>query len=592
MIKVNNQKADSSASKNNDISLETLPPYQPRRFVPAGLELTNRDSVAALYRQLADRPIDNTDQLEQWLADRSELEAAVAQCQSILYIRMTCQTDDPQRAAAYRTFMDTVVPAVKPLSDKLDRKWLLLTEQLQYQPPRYAVYSRTVRSDVQLYRDANVPLQTQDALLSQQYQTLTGAMTVPFEGRIWPIVQMRKFLLETDRPLRQRAWMAASRRYLQDKDQLDDIFDKMISVRSRIAENAGFSNYRDYKFREYHRFDYTPQDCRQFHAAVRQHLVPLLKEMLGYRAKQMGLDKLRPWDLNTDPLGRAPLRPFETTQQFAAGVYQMFAQLDRQFGEGFRMMMDSGLLDLESRPGKAPGGYQSTLYEARKPFIFMNAIGTNDDLRVLMHEGGHAFHTLACADEPLWAYRHAPMEFCEVASMSMELLAGAHLSVCYDHAQRRRWWREQLETIVRTLVSVAVNDAFQHWLYEHPAHTPHQRNAQWLALNQQYEDGIVDWSGLEDCRASMWQRILHFYQVPFYYIEYGIAQLGALGIWLASLKNRQQAIAQYKTALALGGSRPLTELFAAAGIPFDFSADTIKPLAQAVRSQWMEYCIT
>ncbi len=577
-------------SQDNSLNFDTLAPYQPRRFVPARADLTNRDVVTALYQRLCSREVNDAEQLEQWLLDRSELESALAQYRSILYIRMTCRTDDPQRAGAYRQFIETVVPAVEPLSDHLDRKWLEASERLDYHPPRYAVYSRAVRSDVDLFRLENVPLQTDNALLSQHYQTVTGAMTVPFEGRDYPVPQMRKFLQETDRTVRQQAWTATGRRYLQDRDDLDGIFDRMVSVRDRIAKNAGFANYRDYKFREYHRFDYTPQHCRQFHAAVHEYLVPLQRKMLSFRAEQMGLSSLRPWDLSVDPLGRAPLQPFATTEQFIARLHAMFARLDGQFGNWFKVLMDDGLLDLESRQGKAPGGYQSALYEARKPFIFMNAIGANDDLRVLMHEGGHAFHSLACSEEPLWAYRHAPTEFCEVASMSMELLAAAHLSVCYDEAQQNRWWREQLETIVRILISVAVYDAFQHWLYENPSHTRQQRDEHWIALQERYEGDSVDWSGLEEYRCPLWQRTLHFFQYPFYYIEYGIAQLGALGIWLQSKQDMPRAIRNYKAALSLGGSRPLPELFAAAGVPFDFSPKTIRPLTEAIGAQWSQHC--
>jgi oligoendopeptidase F len=219
----------------------------------------------------------------------------------------------------------------------------------------------------------------------------------------------------------------------------------------------------------------------------------------------------------------------------------------------------------------------------------MNATGINDDLRVLMHEGGHAFHTLSCAHERLMDYRHAPMEFCEVASMSMELLLAPHLSVCYDEAQQARWWRGHLETIIRILISVAVNDAFQHWLYENSTHTVGQRADKWLEINDRFGCDLVDWSDLDTERAAIWQRTLHFYQVPFYYIEYGIAQLGALGVWLQSKQDMPVAFANYKKALALGGSKPLPKLFAAAGLKFDFSEKTVRPLSEMLLKEWTHY---
>lgn len=572
----------------NGLDFNTLEPFQPRVFVPADADLRDPETVTGLYQQLLDRPVTTSADVESLIGDRSELEAAVGQVQSILYIRMTCQTDDPERAKAYQAFIETVEPAVKPLADQLDRKMIEAAERTGLDDPRYDVYFRKVRSDIELFREENVPLQTEDALLSQQYQSVTGAMTVTFDGKDYPMSRMRVFLTKTDRDLRQRAWQAMTDRYLQDADTLNEIFDKMVSVRTQIARNAGFENYRDYKFREYHRFDYTPDDCKQFHASVEKHLVPVQKAIYSLRAEQMDLDTLRPWDLVADPLKQEPLKPFDSTAGLIDGMARMFRQLDGPLGEYFKVMVDHGLLDLDSRKGKAPGGYQSTLYEARKPFIFMNAIGTNDDLRVLMHEGGHAFHALACSHDPLLDYRHAPMEFCEVASMSMEFLAATQLSVCYDDSQQARWWRNQLETVVRILLSVAVNDAFQHWIYENPEHTVQQRNEKWIELNDRFGSGLVDWAGLETNRAAQWHGILHFFQVPFYYIEYGIAQLGALGLWLQSLKDLPGAINSYKQALSLGGSQPLPALFEAANLTFDFSEKTIKPLAGVLMEKWQQ----
>lgn len=577
---------EMDADHKSALDFNTLLPYQPRVFVPQASDLTHKETVATLFQQLLARDLSTDAELEALMGDRSELEAAVAQVNSILYIRMTCQTDDAQRAKAYKDFIETVVPATKPLADQLDRKIIDAVDRLDFDNSRYDVYFRKLRCDIELFRAENVSLQTEDALLSQQYQAITGAMTVNFDGKEYPISQMRKFLAKTDRQQRRRAWQATNERYLKDAKKLDEIFDKMISVRTQIAQNAGFKNYRDYKFREYHRFDYTPDDCKQYHRAIETHLVSVQQKIMSLRAGQLDLDKLSPWDLVVDPLGRSPLKPFQSISQFIDGLGKMFAQLDGEFGDYFNVLVDNGLLDLDSRKGKAPGGYQSTLYEARKPFIFMNAIGTNDDLRVLMHEGGHAFHALSCAHDPLLDYRHAPMEFCEVASMSMEFLAASQLSVCYDESQQGRWWRNQLETVVRILISVAVNDAFQHWIYENPTHSRTQRNEKWIELNDRFGSDRVDWTGFEKERASQWHAILHLFQVPFYYIEYGIAQLGALGLWQQSKEDMAVAISNYKKALSLGGSQPLPQLFAAADLKFDFSEKTIQPLAQTVLTQW------
>ena len=569
-----------------DSALTRLARYQPRQFLPASVDLTQKKAAVGFYQKLLDRSLQTPDALEKLMLDRSELEAAIAETNSILYVRMTCQTDDADRAAAYKAFIETVTPAVKPLNDQLDRKVIQAVDELNFKEPYYDLYFRKICSDIEIFTKANISLQTEDSLLSQEYQTTTGAMTVRFDDDEHTIPQMRKYQLDTDRNLRERAWRATTECYLQDSKSLDDIFSKMISVRHRIAQNSGFANYRDYKFIEWHRFFYTPDDCKKFHRAVETCLVPVQRQILSRRAGQLKLDALRPWDLSVDPLGREAMRPFESTADFIAGLGRMFAAADDDFGKGYQFMQDNGLLDLESRKGKAPGGYQACLDEARKPFIFMNATGINDDLRVLMHEGGHAFHSLSCASEPLVDYRHGPMEFCEVASMSMELLVAPQLSVCYDEVQQARWWRGHLETVIRILISVAVNDAFQHWLYENPTHTAGQRADKWLEINDRFGCDLVDWSGLHTERAALWQRTPHFFQTPFYYIEYGIAQLGALGIWLQSKQDMPKAIANYKKALSLGGSQPLPELFATAELTFDFSEKTVRPLSEMLLAEW------
>jgi len=356
----------------------------------------------------------------------------------------------------------------------------------------------------------------------------------------------------------------------------------MLILRQQIAANTGFDNYRDYKFRQYHRFDYTAADCKQYHNAVEKLVVPVLANIYEQRKAQMSLSSLRPWDLDVDQQGRAPLKPFETVDEYIAGTKQVFSRIDSELGEQFQEMIDLDLLDLASRKGKAPGGYQENLHEARKAFIFGNAVGVDSDLHLILHEGGHAFHSLACADESLLSYRNPPTEFCEVASQTMELFAGQHLSVFYSQQDAKRSRRTHLEFIVLILTWIAVIDAFQHWLYENPGHTSSKRREIWLQIHNRFGGSLIDWSGLQLQHEYRWHQQLHIFQVPFYYIEYGIAQLGALGLWLQSKKDPSKALANYRKALALGGSRPLPELFAAAGLEFDFSEKTIKPLIEAV----------
>jgi len=415
--------------------------------------------------------------------------------------------------------------------------------------------------------------------LCQQYQKLVGAQSVTFRGEETTLVQMGRYLEDPNRTLRQEAWELVAKRRLSDAEKCEDIFDEIIRLRARIAGNAGFENYRDFAFRQKCRFDYTPADCLQFHDAVETEIMPAVREIQDERRRQLKLGKLRPWDLAVDPLNRAPLKPFAEVGELVSRTQKIFNHLDAELAAGFRQLQDLKLLDLANRKGKAPGGYQSTLSEARVPFIFMNAIGLQRDVETILHEAGHAFHAQATRAEDLYAYRGAPIEFCEVASMSMELLGNEFLEEFYPTAEANRARKTHLEGIVGFFPWMATVDAFQHWIYTHPGHGRAERAAAWLELMDRF-GGDVDWNGHQAARAHLWHRQLHIFLHPFYYVEYGIAQLGALQVWANSKANKAKALADYKKALALGGSRPLPELFAAAGCKFQFDAATIKPLIQ------------
>jgi oligoendopeptidase F len=443
-----------------------------------------------------------------------------------------------------------------------------------------------VENQVRLYREANVPRETEEARLGQQYAKLCGAMTVFFDGDERPLPAMGPILEETDRARRQAAFELVSARRLQDREAMEDIFDRLLELRGEIAHEAGFADYRAYAFAMRERFDYTPEDCLRFHDAIARHVVPLRREIQERRRRELGLPALRPWDLNVDPDGRPPLRPFADASELASKTRALFAGLDPRMEHDFHSLETDGLLDLASRKGKAPGGYQQTLAEARMPFIFMNAAGSQSDVETLLHEAGHAFHALAARDQRPAAYRDAPIEFCEVASMGMELLAATRIDVFYENAPEAaaRARREHLEGVLNLLPWVAVVDAFQHWLYTHPGHTRQERGDQWMELVERF-GGIEDWTGQEDARRYFWQRQLHFYEVPFYYVEYGIAQLGALQLWQHARRDPAQAIESYYAGLRLGGSRPLPELFSAADLRFDFTEETLRPLIDDLRTE-------
>ena len=558
-----------------------LPREYPRRFVPDDADLGDWSQIEPLFDALDERPIDTRDQLEGWLADWSELMACIHEEGSVRHIRMTIDTNNEDFENAYLHFISEIQPKLKPRQHALQERYVRSPAREELSDC-YHVLDRSTENEVELFREDNVPLETEDQKLGQRYQKLTGAMTVQFQGEERTLQQMARFLEEPQRDVRQEAWELVTERRLQDRDTLNEIYDELLDIRQQRAENARFENFRDYAFRLRERFDYSPEECVEFQNAVERHIVPLKRQLEKQRQDALGVEALRPWDLEVDPHNRDPLRPFNSADELVNGCAKIFGKVDLELGSQFQQMADLGLLDLESRKGKAPGGYQAMLAERRFPFIFMNAVGRNGDLRTLLHEGGHAFHTFAARDEALVEYRHAPIEFCEVASMSMELLSHPHWEVFYDSASAERARHDHLERIADILPWIATIDAFQHWIYTHPGHRVEEREDKWLELRGRF-GGIEDWSGYETARRNEWHRQLHLFLIPFYYIEYGIAQLGALGMWLQAQENPQKALANYRGALALGGSRPLPELFEAAGLDFDFGEAAVQRAADGLR---------
>ena len=571
------------------LPFDKLSPHTPRRFVPVNINLGDWTEIEPLFDLLESAAVkcSTVAELERWLMDGGELNAALDQESSQRYITMTCHTDNPDVERSYLNFVEKIEPNIKPRLFKLAQIFLqhpLRAQLMATLHARYEVFDRSTQVHVELFRQENVPLETEESVLSQQFQKLAGSLTVQFRGEERTLVQMGRHLEETDRGLRQEVWTLVANRRLQEADKFEEQFEGLLHLRERIAKNAGFKNYLEYAFRMRGRFDYTPVDCLRFHDAIESEVMPMLRELQAHRRSHLSIEKLRPWDLAVDPLNRTPLKPFAEVEQMVERTQRVFDRLDTPLGGEFKLMRDLRLLDLANRKGKAPGGYQSTLAESRLPFIFMNAVGLQRDVDTMLHEAGHAFHALATREEDFYAYRNAPIEFCEVASMAMELLGNEFLEEFYSATDANRARQTHLEGIINIFPWIATVDAFQHWIYSHPGHTRAERTAAWLGLMDRF-GGDVDWSGHEAARANMWHRQLHIFLHPFYYVEYGIAQLGALQVWANSKRDKARALADYKRGLALGGSRPLPELFAAAGCPFDFSQKTVKPLIELVRTE-------
>jgi oligoendopeptidase F len=569
------------------------------RFVPADVDATSLAAVEPLFRALLDRPVKDARAFGVWVEDRGELYAALGEARANLYIATTCDTGDAGAAAAYARFVEEVEPAIKPLGFELDKRLVRLAAEVDAPRERYGVLVRSAGVGAELFRQENVALETRLSLLGQEFEKTAGAMSVVFEGQEKTLPQMARYQEETDRGLRERAWRAVAERRLREREAFDRIYDEMIALRQRVARNAGFEDFVGYAFRSRLRFDYGAAECLAFHDAVAEHIVPLVRAMDARRGRALGVEALRPWDLAVDEFGRGALRPFkgglELMEKTAAAMRSLDPRLERmlrELGDGSeaRGSRDGACLDLDSRKGKAPGGYQYMRDRSRKPFIFMNAAGLHSDVETMVHEAGHAFHSQLSRDEPIQEYRSTTEEFAEVASMSMELLSMPHWGAAGSFYEGKptefaRARRQQLKRSVTLLPWIATIDAFQHWVYGNPGHTRGERTTAWLGLMQRFGNA-VSWEGLEAFREALWQRQLHLFTHPFYYIEYGIAQLGALQLWVIGLERGEKAAVDlYIKGLSLGGSKPLPELFGAAGLEFDFSARTMRRLAERVERE-------
>lgn len=552
--------------------------------IPPGLDATSWPALEPLYRSLVERPLRCADCLEQLILDRSALDAYTSEAEANAYIRMTCHTDDEEAKKRFLQFVEQVDPQLKKVAFELDRRIAESSFAGELDEERYGVLLRALRQNVRLFRTENVPIETELTKLDQRYSEINGAMTVEFDGREQTMPQMARYLEETDRAVREKSWRATAERRLRDADRIGEIYDQMVALRHALAKNAGFDNFRDFQHERMHRFDYRPADCEKFHRAVEEVWVPVLRRLNAERAKALALPALRPWDLKVDLHGRPPLRPFQTADDLVERTSRAFTRMDRELGTMFDTLRGGGCLDLDSRKGKAPGGYQYQRQHSRTPFIFMNAAGLQRDLETMVHEAGHAFHSILCKNDPILAYRGSPMEFAEVASMSMELLTFPVLDEFYPETDANRARRGLLENLATMLPWIAQIDAFQHWVYTHPNHSREERAAEWVRLNARFGPS-ADYTGLEEVLRTSWQRQLHLFGVPFYYIEYGIAQLGALQLWLRSRRDSAAALTGYKRALTLGGSKPLPQLFEAAGLRFDFGAEIMRDLQREVSTE-------
>ena len=558
----------------------------PRHYLPVDFEIKDWEGLLPFFQELEEREIDSVTTLEQWLKDASELEAAISEEVCWRQIKMTCDTENKELEASFTFFMMEIQPKMQPFSDRLNKKLLDCKFTSELDTQKYFTYLRNVKKNIDLFEEKNIPLIAELNVLQQQFGVIAGKMTVAVNGQEYTLQQATRFLEDPDRNLREEVYHKINKRRLADKDALNELFSTLLAKRNEVAINAGFHSYTEFRFLELGRFDYTQDDCYQFHEAVKLHVMPLVNELYEARRKKLGIDTLRPWDIDAEPLGTKPLHPFNDGNELTDKAIACFDKLMPFFGDCLRKMKAMGHLDLDSRKGKAPGGYNCPLAESGAPFIFMNAAGQLDDVTTMVHEGGHAIHSFLAHPLELNGFKEYPMEIAEVASMSMELFSMDYWNVFFKTSEElHRAKEQQLERVIIIFPWIATIDKFQHWVYKNPQHSLEERAKAWVEISDEFTSPVLNYDGLDDYRSYGWQRQLHLYEVPFYYIEYGIAQLGAIGMWQQFKKNKDAALNNYIQALSLGATTTLPNLFKAAGLEFNFSPEYISKLMQFVKSE-------
>ncbi len=557
-----------------------------RAFVPKEFKLTTWSRLKPYFNELLKRPICSVGELEQWIRDKSELDAVISEAFSWRYIKITIDSSDEKAEGLYQYAVQELAPKITSFEHTLNEKLANCPFTSQLPKGEYDIYLRSVHNAVALFREENIPLATDIQMKSKEYVKIFSEMTVGMDGKQMTLQKASSLLEEPERAYREAIYHKIHQRILQDTDQLEDLFDNLLVMRHQMAVNAGFQNFRDYKFQALGRFDYKVEDCYDFHESIKTELVPLTDELNRFRKASLQVDVLRPWDLFVDPLGEMPLRPFDTIDELVEKVIFCLNELHPDFGKTIGIMREMGHLDLDSRTGKRPGGYNMPLHLTGVPFIFMNATNSLSDMRTLMHESGHAVHSFLTRRYKLKSSKRVPSEVAELAAMTMELLTMEHWDVFFpDEASLRRAKIAQLEYVLKVLPWIATIDKFQHWLYTNPQHGQEERKNQWLSIMQEFNSSLIDHTNLEHYAGHLWHKQLHIFEVPFYYIEYGMAQLGAIAIWKQYREDPQQAIRNYHQALSLGYTKNIKEIYAAAGIEFNFSREYVSQLGAFVKQE-------
>ncbi|MCB9231339.1 MAG: M3 family oligoendopeptidase [Bacteroidia bacterium] len=538
------------------------------------------------FDELLQEEVVDADQMESWLLKYSELDSAVEEDYAWLKILSCCDTHDAEVTSRFQDFLRNSLPHLLPLFQELKKKFFHSPALSALDQEKYLTMIREIRKSIEIYRDENIPLNTEIRSLGQKYSALIGGLSVEFGGENYSLPRAASLLEETDRTVREEVFRKISAARTSKRAELDDIFDQLLKLRHQVARNAGFSSFTAFTFKELGRFDYSQDDCDQFRNSIEKVVKPVYASILKTRKDKLKLEVLEPWDLTVNIYGSEPLRPFASAAEMWDKTVILFETLRPELGDMLREMRHLGFVDLESRVGKAPGAFSYRMAETGVPFIFMNAVGTQADLTTIVHEAGHSIHAFLSHHLPIIDLKNVPSEVAELAAMAMELIALDHYHIFYDNeADLKRAKREQITRTLTLLPWIGAVDAFQKWVYDHPDHTHAEREQEWMSIYHRYHGHSVSWENCPGELETMWHKQVHIFEMPFYYIEYGMAQLGAIAIWRNCKMDPEKGLQQYLDALSLGYTTTIPRIYEAAGIKFDFSEEYIRELCDFVQSE-------
>jgi oligoendopeptidase F len=546
----------------------------------------NVESLKSELDSLLNVQIGSAEDLNTFLSDQKRLYEQVEEKMMKHYIAFQCQSDDEENKRKYEFDQQQIKPLYKKYQSLLDEKVLESPFLSDLPDSEYGEFKKKLRVQFALFQEANLEIEKQEDALVNQYFEIAGSLTSIWEGEEVTLSELYAHASDPNRDKRQKAWEAIYTPILKEEEKVQKILDELIQLRVKKAENAGLPSFTDYMFKKYNRFDYTPEDCHQLAESIREHVLPLTLQLEKEHKKELDVEVYRPWDVTGVAASKKPLKPVDSAEELINKSAKVLGELHPSFGSLVHEMNDKGLLDLTSRKGKTQGGFCESLPETGLSFIFMNLSNTDSDLIVFMHEMGHGIHDMLKRDQEVYANKQIPMESAELASMSMELMTADRWNEFYKTEEElKRAKKEHLKSAVMLLPYIMVVDQFQHWLYKNPNHSWEERNKKFGEIKERYDATIVQWDGYEDWKEKNWLKILHIFEVPFYFIEYAIAQLGAIQLYKQYKENPEKTIEKYIEALKLGSSKSLPEVYEAAGVKFDFSSTTIAELMEFVAKE-------